>query len=131
MDVNLICNIVRDDLWAWGSYPLKLHEYLATGRPIVSSDILAVRPFSNVVAIARSCEEWETAIVAALAGQAPGSTAERRMVARLNSWDARVSTLTALLDDLEQPASRSPLLDTPEAVSDTVPTPKNVTADSR
>jgi glycosyltransferase involved in cell wall biosynthesis len=131
MDVNLICNIVRDDLWAWGSYPLKLHEYLATGRPVVSSDILAVRPFSNVVAIARSCEEWETAIVAALAGQAPGSTAERRMVARLNSWDARVSTLTALLDDLEQPASRSPLLDTPEAVSDTVPTPKNVTADSR
>ena len=48
-----MCYRLSDDLWVEGIYPLKLHEYLAAGRPIVSADVPSIRPFADVVAIAR------------------------------------------------------------------------------
>ena len=39
-------------------YPLKLHEYLASGRPVVSSPIRSVLEFADVVAIASNGNEW-------------------------------------------------------------------------
>ena len=39
-------------------YPLKLHEYLASGKPVVSSSIRSVEDFRHVVALAGSREQW-------------------------------------------------------------------------
>jgi glycosyltransferase involved in cell wall biosynthesis len=100
MDVNLICYDMRDDLWVQGCYPLKLHEYLATGAPIVSADLPAVRPFQHVVAIARSEDQWHDAIATALRGEGSGSLDSRRSVARANGWDARIQSLNRLLSGL-------------------------------
>jgi glycosyltransferase involved in cell wall biosynthesis len=100
MDANLICNDLSDELWVKGCYPLKLHEYLAVGLPIVSADIPAVRQFADVVAIARSAEQWEHAIQASLAGEGVGSAVERKKTAAQNSWDARVVELSRLLDQM-------------------------------
>lgn len=35
-------------------YPLKLHEYLATGRPVVATPIDMVEPFADAVRVART-----------------------------------------------------------------------------
>jgi glycosyltransferase involved in cell wall biosynthesis len=104
MDVNIMCYRLADDLWVEGIYPLKLHEYLAAGRPVVSADVPSIRPFGHVVAIARNWQQWERAIEVALTSGEPGSTADRRRVAEANSWNARVRQLEVELSTL---ASRS------------------------
>ena len=97
MDVNVMCYRLADDLWVEAIYPLKLHEYLAAGRPVVSADVPSVRPFAHVVAIAHDAEQWERAIETALSSGEPGSTASRRAIAAANSWTARVRDLESEL----------------------------------
>jgi len=93
MDVNLMCYRVGEEVWTRGIYPLKLHEYLASGLPVVSAKIPSVMPFSEQVAIAHNPEQWETCITAALQGHGAGDFDSRRAVAKLNSWDARALKL--------------------------------------
>ena len=105
MDVNLMCYRIADDQWIKAIYPLKLHEYLAAGRPVVSADIPSVRPFSEVVRIAHGTDDWHAAIRDALGGRGQSDLASRRQVARLNGWDERVATLTGWLAGLARAAS--------------------------
>ena len=71
--------------------------YLATGRPIVSADVPSVRPFADVVAIARGADQVERALESALSSGEPGSPTSRRQVAEANSWSVRVHQLEAEL----------------------------------
>jgi hypothetical protein len=69
-------------------YPLKLHEYFAAGRPIVSSPIPIVQEFAQLIKQARTSEEWTQAITDSL-GRAAYSAAEReesRRVAQRHDW---------------------------------------------
>jgi glycosyltransferase involved in cell wall biosynthesis len=69
-------------------YPLKLHEYLACGRPVVSSPIRSVQEFARVVRLARTAEEWSQALSDALAASGSVEQMEaRRNVAREHDWD--------------------------------------------
>ena len=47
-------------------YPLKLHEYLAGGKPVVGSRIRSLEEFADVVGLATNPQEWSSAIEAAL-----------------------------------------------------------------
>ena len=100
MDVNLMCYRVDDGVWTRGIYPLKLHEYLATGKPVISSNIPSVLPFESVVAIARSHDQWPGLIEAALQGNGAGSADKRRSVAKENSWSTRAARLNDCLMDM-------------------------------
>jgi glycosyltransferase involved in cell wall biosynthesis len=73
-------------------YPLKLHEYLASGKPVVSSPIRSVEDFRHVVSLATSHEEWSSAIERALSKDEniPSRCAERQAVAREYDWDPLV-----------------------------------------
>lgn len=97
MDVNLLCYRVGEGLWSEACSPLKLYEYLAAGRPVVSADILAVAEHKDVIATASSAADWETKIAAALNGYGVGSVETRRAVARQNTWGARVEEIESLL----------------------------------
>lgn len=73
-------------------YPLKMHEYLASGRPVVSTPIRSVQAFSHVIGLATDVEEWSLSIDRALseAENAPARKAERQAVAREHDWNSLV-----------------------------------------
>lgn len=66
--------------------PLKLMEYLATGKPVVSAPLPAALPFADVLGIAGGVEEFEARITAALADP-QGGRAARLEVAREHDWN--------------------------------------------
>jgi glycosyltransferase involved in cell wall biosynthesis len=87
-------------------YPLKLHEYLAAGRPTVSTPLPAVLPFRDVVTLASGVDEWSAALTAALRDGADADAARRRQaVAREYDWDAITERIAHLLLELT-PAGR-------------------------
>ena len=96
MDVNVMCYRTDPGGWWVAIYPLKLHEYLAVGRPVVSADLEAVRPFTSVLSIAVTVDEWISAIEQAL-DEEPSMVEARRTVARANTWDDRVDQLMGWL----------------------------------
>ncbi len=103
MDVNVICYRIEQGNWAAAGYPLKLNEYLAVGKPVVSSPIEAVKThFSDCVAIAETTDDWIAAIEQALTQGGVGSPALRQTIARQNSWDNRVDQLEQWLHELIQ-----------------------------
>ena len=78
-------------------YPLKMHEYLAAGLPVVSSNISAVRTFSSVVRVAHTLPEWIASIEESVRRNDAALVAERRQIASENSWDTRVSRISSLI----------------------------------
>jgi hypothetical protein len=73
-------------------YPLKLHEYLASGRPVVGPPIASLQQFREVVLLPDTSDRWSSAIAESLAPAA--NTAARREVrqnlARQHDWNILV-----------------------------------------
>jgi glycosyltransferase involved in cell wall biosynthesis len=80
-------------------YPLKLHEYLASGRPTVGTPIRSLEEFSGVVRLARSADEWSAALADALspAASTPQLRAARQAVAKRHDWELQVRTIAMTL----------------------------------
>ena len=80
-------------------YPLKLHEYLASGRPVVSSPIRTVQDFLDVVLPASTPAEWSQMIERGLSPQENTAErcAQRRRVAQTHDWDALVANIAGAM----------------------------------
>ncbi|HHI68278.1 MAG TPA: glycosyltransferase, partial [Planctomycetes bacterium] len=105
MDVCLIP--WPESRWVKRAFSLKLFEYLALGKPVVSSWTREYLPYRDLLYLARTPGEFEKGIEAALAeggGRAGGKRAElakRRIeAARANSWDKKVEAFLRALERL-------------------------------
>jgi glycosyltransferase involved in cell wall biosynthesis len=89
----------RQDDYTKYIYPLKLHEYLASGRPTVGTPIRSLEEFSEVVALPRSLEEWSAALTNAIspAANTPECRAARQAVARRHDWNLQVRRIAMTL----------------------------------
>ncbi len=76
--------------------PLKLYEYLATGKPVVATPQPEVDEFAGLINIASPAEFVETAAIA-LQTDTPHKQQQRLAVARQHSWDKRVETINHVL----------------------------------
>ncbi len=77
--------------------PLKLREYLAMGKPVVSVSIPEIDRFEGDICIARSAEEFEAGLAHAIATSDDPTEVKKRMdtVSEL-SWDARVARVLSI-----------------------------------
>ena len=78
--------------------PLKLWEYLACGKPIVSTNIAGFRDYSHLCRIASGPEKFIFACKDAL-NEEGKLEAARIAEAAKNSWDSRIDRLMEILQD--------------------------------
>ncbi len=83
--------------WTEHINPLKLYEYLATGRPVVTTPIPAVQDFSEFLYIADNESAFVQAVAQALEETDSESAARRQAVAREHTWDRRVETFSTII----------------------------------
>jgi glycosyltransferase involved in cell wall biosynthesis len=90
----------NDSDWIRACNPIKLKEYLAVGRPVVTSDFDALHGWRDLVTVARGAEEFVTGIRHALA-----TPFDREMaLARISSetWDGKAELVADALVALTQ-----------------------------
>jgi glycosyltransferase involved in cell wall biosynthesis len=86
-------------------YPLKLHEYMATGKPVVATAIPAVQAFRHLMYVADGPEQFVECVERALAESDTGLVAQRRVQAQAHSWEAHVARKLALIAEHLSPAT--------------------------
>lgn len=80
-------------------YPLKLHEYLASGRPVVGARIRSLLDYGHVIALPSEVDEWSSALADALQESAntASAVASRREVARQYDWSELIYRIASIV----------------------------------
>jgi glycosyltransferase involved in cell wall biosynthesis len=82
------------------SNPLKLREYLATGKPVVSVVTPETATFAEVVYLADNPEAYLAAIERALREETPDLRRKRMAAVTGVSWDARFEETIAVVNEM-------------------------------
>jgi glycosyltransferase involved in cell wall biosynthesis len=92
--------------WIKACNPIKLKEYLAVGRPVVTTDFPALDGMRDLVHVAHGAEEFAQKIRRALAGELNVAAARSRIATE--SWDAKAALVMGALEDVarRRPSAR-------------------------
>ncbi|MGE5589430.1 MAG: glycosyltransferase [Bacillota bacterium] len=73
--------------------PIKLYEYLAAGKEVVSTALPEVRAFADTVFVAEDEDGFAAAVQGVLSGRLAHPLEARLAVARANSWEERLKRI--------------------------------------
>jgi glycosyltransferase involved in cell wall biosynthesis len=79
--------------------PIKLYDYLATGKPVVSTPVAGVERFADVVRVADGPEAFLVALEAALSEDG-ALTAQRLAYAQANTWPTRAKEIWEIVQSV-------------------------------
>ena len=94
----------QDNAWIRAANPIKMKEYLALGRRVVSTDFPEVHRYAQVIDIAADADDFVALVRKAVGGPLPDSAervSRRRAAVAAASWDSRATALLALLHRLD------------------------------
>lgn len=83
--------------WIKCCNPLKMFEYMASGKPIVSVPIEEAKQYSDIISIAYNKEQFAGAIRWELHNDMPERARRRIEIAREHSWDKHVERISELI----------------------------------
>jgi len=101
-DVLVLPNTAREEASRVETSPVKLFEYLASGTPIVASDIPSIREIVSEKEVCFARADDSQSFAEAIATVASDSEASERsrvgqMLARTHSWGARAQAISAFI----------------------------------
>lgn len=81
-------------------HPVKTYEALATGKPLVTTDLPELRPLAGAISVTEDQDAFVAAVGRGLAEADPALSQRRREIARQNTWDARYRVIKEKLPGL-------------------------------
>jgi glycosyltransferase involved in cell wall biosynthesis len=80
-------------------YPLKLHEYLASGKPIVATPIRTLKDFSTLVSLASGVDAWVASLESCLTPEAHTreQVSARQAIAKQHDWWILAERIAAII----------------------------------
>jgi dTDP-4-amino-4,6-dideoxygalactose transaminase/glycosyltransferase involved in cell wall biosynthesis len=88
----------RQSDWASAANPIKLKEYLALGKPIISTPVFGeIEEYRDLIYVARTPEEFVMSIKEAMRHDSPEMAAKRRDKVKESSWDSKAQLVLAEL----------------------------------
>jgi len=97
MDLCLIP--YKIDRYTRGVLPMKHYEYLASGRPVVSTRLPELEVFDGVIDLGRSALDLVELIEWRLANDTEKDRKKRIALARENSWEKRINTILEKIEE--------------------------------
>lgn len=92
----------RQSRWIEACNPIKLKEYLALGKPVVSTPFPELQKYLDVVYQAKTPEEFAERIRQALAEDCPQRIDTRREKVRHATWDSKAELVLRMLFEQEK-----------------------------
>ena len=94
---------LREIEFSYRSSPIQVFDYLAAGKPVVTTPVGQLEAMGTLVTVARGAAAFVEAIEASHGGDTPVLAGVRRAFARANSWDARVAHMLRILEGEVRP----------------------------
>jgi len=91
LDVCIIPH--KDTDYSRSMSPLKLYQYLASGRPVVSTDIAGLEQYAQYICVAAGKEEFVSCIENSLISDSSDLSAARIDRAGEETWDIRINSM--------------------------------------
>lgn len=83
--------------WMKHSAPNKTYQYLASGKPVISTDFTEIRQYSDIVYVAKDHNEFIKLVGVALSEQDESKKKERQRIAKENSTENRALKILELI----------------------------------
>ena len=100
-DITIIPYLVND--FTHSVYSCKLNEYLACGKPVISTSIKENINFDNqnpnIISIANSYSDFEEKVIKSLNNDNDLQKLKRKEIARINSWSNRFNDFDSFLNN--------------------------------
>lgn len=92
--IPFLCNTLTRSI-----YPLKINEYLAAGKPVISTSFSDdIRTFADCIYLAEDGADFVNLVDEAIAERNPAVVQRRLTVANSNTWSARIRQLWAVAE---------------------------------
>jgi len=85
--------------WIEFCNPVKMKEYLALGKPVVSTHYPEIEPYSDIVHVAHDYDEFVSSLREAVKEDDPAKVHARRERVKNETWDAKVERIRTAMDE--------------------------------
>jgi len=88
-----------------GCFPVKFHDALSAGLPVIVTDVPSYKPFEDVCYIAKDEEDFVKLIDRALQEDGRKKVEDRKKVAKKNSWEGKVKNQLKIMRSYSRKSS--------------------------
>ncbi len=98
-DVCLLPNKINE--YTRNMFPMKFFEYLASGKPVVSTKLAALEEFSRLAYFSKDNEEFENNVEKALKENDSALREERIAAAKKFTWETRIEEMSTIINGIK------------------------------